>query len=213
MKKSLFLIVISLLLYLSESNEKLLENNSVSKLISMVRMEIIDKSLKDLPRREDANILKMVSKMVNAKEEYSLNEAESAYLIFKWIFENIKINFYDEDIDDPINAYNSGKGTPKALSSLFNNISYFLKVVSESISGYLKWANYRNFAIENYRNYTWNYVEIKGEYYLLDVSLAAKFKYLYPDYIYLYFGQNLKYLFVNIFQMKTNGNYYQNHIH
>jgi len=130
----------------------------------------------------------MVSKMVNAKEEYSLNEAKSAYLIFKWISENIEINFYDEDLDDPINAYNSGKGTPKALSSLFNNISNFLKVVSESISGYLKWANYRNFAIENYRNYTWNYIEIKGEYYLLDVSLAAKFKYLYPDYIYLYFG-------------------------
>ena len=85
MKKSLFLIVISILLNLSESNEKLLENNSVSKLISMVRMEIIDKSLKDLPRRKDANILKMVSKMVNAKGEYSLNEAESAYLIFRWI--------------------------------------------------------------------------------------------------------------------------------
>ena len=91
MKKSLFLIVISILLNLSESNEKLIDNNSVSKLISMVRMEIIDKSLKDLPRRKDANILKMVSKMVNAKEKYSLNEAESAYLIFKWISENIEM--------------------------------------------------------------------------------------------------------------------------
>ena len=55
MKKSLFLIVISILLNLSESNEKLIDNNSVSKLISMVRMEIIDKSLKDLPRRKDAS--------------------------------------------------------------------------------------------------------------------------------------------------------------
>ena len=91
MKKSLFLIVISILLNLSESNEKLIDNNSVSKLISMVRMEIIDKSLKDLPRRKDVNILKMVSKMVNAKEKYSLNEAESAYLIFKWISKNIEM--------------------------------------------------------------------------------------------------------------------------
>ena len=82
----------------------------------------------------------MVSKMVNAKKEYSLNEAESAYLVFKWISENIYIsfNFNKEYIDDPINAYNSWKGSPKALSSLFDNICTFLKVKSGSISGYLK---------------------------------------------------------------------------
>ena len=58
--------------------------------------------------------------MINAKKEYSLNEEESAYLVFKWISNNnIKINFFNEDLDDPLKAYNSGIGTPKSLCSLF----------------------------------------------------------------------------------------------
>jgi hypothetical protein len=188
MKKYLFLIVISLLLNLSKSIEEFIENNSVSKLISMVRTEIIDKSLQDLPRRKEVEFLQMISKMINARKEYSLNEAESAYLVFKWISENIKFNYYDEDLDDPINAYNSGKGTPKSLCSLFNNMSKYLKVVSDSISGYLKW-DYRN-EIQSDRNYTWNYVEIQGEYYLLDVSIVSdtEFRDNYAEFIYLYFG-------------------------
>ena len=188
MKKYLFLIVISLLINLSKSIEEFIENNSVSKLISMVRTEIIDKSLQDLPRRKEVEFLQMISKMINARKEYSLNEAESAYLVFKWISENIKFNYYDEDLDDPINAYNSGKGTPKSLCSLFNNMSKYLKVVSDSISGYLKW-DYRN-EIQSDRNYTWNYVEIQGEYYLLDVSIVSdtEFRDSHAEFIYLYFG-------------------------
>ena len=184
----MFLIILSLLSKLSKSIGELKENNSVSKLISMVRTEIIDKSLQDLPRRKEVEFLQMISKMINARKEYSLNEAESAYLVFKWISENIKINFYDEDLDDPINAYNSGKGTPKSLCSLFNNMSKYLKVVSGSISGYLKW-DYRN-EIQSDRNYTWNYVEIQGEYYLLDVSIVSdtEFRDSHAEFIYLYFG-------------------------
>jgi hypothetical protein len=85
MKKYLLLIILSLLSKLSKSIGESIENNSVSKLISMVRLEIIDQVLKDLPRIKEANILQMVSKMVSAKKEYSLNEAESAYIVFKWI--------------------------------------------------------------------------------------------------------------------------------
>ena len=189
MKKYLFLIILSLLSKLSKSIEESIENNSVSKLISMVRLEIIDQSLKDLPRIKEANILQMVSKMVSVKKEYSLNEAESAYLVFKWIAQNIWIDFNEENLDDPINAYNSGRGSPKALSSLFNNISTFLKVKSDSISGYLKCATYKDYTIQSDQNYTWNYVEINGEYYLLDVSRAiSKLKISFNNYLYLYFG-------------------------
>ena len=154
----------------------------------MVRLEIIEQSLKDLPRRKDVNILQMVSKMVKAKQDYSLNEAESAYLVFKWIIQNIWVDFNDENLDDPINAYNSGKGSPKTLSSLFNNLSAFLKVESDSISGYLKSENYRDYKMESDKNYTWNYIEINGEYYLLDVSMAVHLSISFSNYIYLYFG-------------------------
>jgi len=56
MRKFLFLIILSLLFNLSECIGELIENSSISKLISMVRMEIIDKSLSGLPRREEVNI-------------------------------------------------------------------------------------------------------------------------------------------------------------
>ena len=154
----------------------------------MVRTEIVDKSLSDLPRIKEANILQMVSKMVSAKKEYSLNEAESAYLIFKWISENLYFSFNNEYSDDPINAYNSLDGSPKALSSLFDNICSFLKVKSGSISGYLRATYYRNYNMLSDSNYTWNYVEIEGEYYLLDISLASLNKFGLHEFIYLYFG-------------------------
>jgi hypothetical protein len=173
---------------LSKCSEELKGNNSISKLISMVRTEIIDKSLQDLPYRKEVNFYKWLVKC-NAKKEYSLNEEESAYLVFKWISLNIKVNLFDEDLDDPMKAYNSGIGTPKSLSSLYNKFSYYLKVVSDSISGYLKWSNLSHI-FEINRNYTWNYVEIKGEYYLLDVSIAGfnELRNSFPDFIYLYFG-------------------------
>ena len=132
--KRMFLNLFILFLLLNWS-----EGNSVSRLKEMVRMDIIDKSLLYLPKRNEVNILQMIRQMIKAKEEYSFNEAESAYLLFRWISENIEFGFNEETTDEPISAYNLGKGTSKALSSLFNNISYFLKVVSGSISGYLKW--------------------------------------------------------------------------
>ena len=65
MKKIYFyLFTLSLLLNLSESIEESKENNSVSKLITMIRMEIIDKSLLYLPKRKEVNILKMINQMM-----------------------------------------------------------------------------------------------------------------------------------------------------
>ena len=153
-------------------------------------MEIIDKSLLYLPKREEVNILQMVKQMVNAQEKYSLNEAESAYLAFKWIAQNIRNDFYKEEgSDEPITVYNSGSGNPKGISSLFNNICMFLNVVSDSISGYLKIADYKNDVIKSDKEYIWNYIEINEEYYLVDVSIVAEFTSTYwSDYIYAFFG-------------------------
>ena len=182
--KRMFLNLFILFLLLNWS-----EGNSVSRLKEMVRMDIIDKSLLYLPKRNEVNILQMIRQMIKAKEEYSFNEAESAYLLFKWISENIEFGFNEETADDPISAYNLGKGTSKAISSLFNNICNFLKVVSGSISGYLKWPNFWDYELKSDRDYTWNYIEINGEYYLLDVTLTSRFK-IIPgiDYIYIFFG-------------------------
>ena len=141
-------------------------------------------------KKKEVDILKMLKQMVNAQEKYSLNEAESAYLAFKWIAQNIRNDFYKEEgSDEPITVYNSGSGNPKGISSLFNNICMFLNVVSDSISGYLKIADYKNDVIKSDKEYIWNYIEINEEYYLLDVSIVAEFTSTYwSDYIYAFFG-------------------------
>ena len=187
MKKIYFILFILFLLSLfPKSIEESTENNSVSELIEIVRIETIDKSLLSLPKRTEVNILKMANQMNKVKEEFSFNEAESAYLVFKWIAQSIEVNFYDEYSEDLTNAYNSGKGTPKQLSSLFNNFCRFLNVTSDSISGYLKWVNTKNVELISNRYYTWNYVQINGKYYLIDVSLASDMK--FSRYDYLHFG-------------------------
>ena len=183
------LLILSLLSNLSKCNEDSIINRSISKLIGMVRMEIIDKSLLYLPKRKEVNILQMVKQMTEAKEKYSLNEVESAYLVFKWIAQNIIHNFYNEESDEPITVYNSGWGNPKGISSLFNHMCMFLNVVSDSISGYLKFADFRDYDIKFDKEYIWNYIEINGEYYLVDVSMVAEFTSTYwSDYIYAFFG-------------------------
>ena len=95
------LFILSLLSNFSECVEESLKNNSISKLIGMVRIEIIDKSLLYLPKRKEVNILQMINQMMKEKDKYSLNEAESAYLVFKWISQNIVTSNKDEESDDP----------------------------------------------------------------------------------------------------------------
>ena len=182
------LFILSLFSNFSECIEESLQNNNVSKLIGMVRTEIIDKSLLYLPKRKEVNILQMINQMMKEKDKYSLNEAESVYLVFKQISQIFVTSNKDEESDDPIYVYNSGKGTPNGISSLFNNICTFLRVVSDSISGYLKSLDSQR-RIECEREYTWNYVEIDGEYYFIDVSILSDVMNNYwSDYFYLFFG-------------------------
>ena len=69
MKKIYFILsILSLLSFFEKSIEESIENNSVSELIEIVRMEIIDKSLLSLPKRTEVNILKIGNQMNKLKE-------------------------------------------------------------------------------------------------------------------------------------------------
>ena len=189
-KKLLILFVLSLLLNLSKTIDESLNKSSVSKLIEMVREDIIDKSLLYLPKINEVNILQMCNQMSTVKEKYLLSDIESAYLVFKWITQNIQTYLYKEEgLDDPIGVYTSGKASPKGVSSLFNLICGFWNIKTDSISGYLKLFNIYEADIEIKKNYTWNYIEIDGEYFLIDLGMAYDLKVSnFLDYIYVYFG-------------------------
>ena len=193
MKKIYFILfILSLLSYLSKSVDIQLNRNTISKLIGKVREELVDKSLLYLPSKNKVNILEMGNEMKKAIKEYSLSNIESAYLVFKWINQNLIANFSNSKTNDATKTYNLGKGSPKGMSSVFSTICGFLDLKTESISGYLKWYNRTdrwNEELEIIKNYTWNIIEIDGELYLIDVSMAYDVKKNnFPEYMYWYFG-------------------------
>ena len=85
-----------------------------SKLIDQVRKDVVNKALLKLPKRENLDILKMCLKMSSFKSSYSLNDAESAYLVYKWISQNIEHDKNNEKQGNNSTAiatvYKTGKG-------------------------------------------------------------------------------------------------------
>ena len=194
MKKIYYkLFILCLLTFLSKSVDVQLNRSLISKLIGKVREELVDKSLLYLPSKYKVNVLEMGNEMKKVINQYSLSNVESAYLVYKWMNQNLEADLTNGKTDDPAATYNLGAGSSKGISSLFNTLCGFLRLKTGSISGYLKWVNDANkydIQLEIIKNYTWNIIEIDDEFYLIDVSLAneVKKRYHYPEYSYWYFG-------------------------
>ena len=112
----------------------------------------------------------MLNQMLDVKEKNSLTKVDSSYLIYKWIATNIEIELMGKN-EDLSSVYNSGKGTGKGISALFNKMCDNLKVEAGSKFGYLKTSGVESEDIIT----TWNYILIDGEYYLIDISSRIGF--------------------------------------
>ena len=142
-----------------------------SKLIDQVRKDIVKKALLNLPKRESLDILKMCLEMVAFKSTYSLNDAESAYLVYKWIEQNIKYDYEGEKNGDSSTAlatvYKTGKGGVTGITGLFNTMCSLLKIEADTILGLTK-AISRGIKIVT-KEHSWNYILIDNQYYLIDI--------------------------------------------
>ena len=91
-----------------------------STLLDQVRIDVVNKALLKLPKRENIDILKMFLEMSNAKEDNSLNDAESAYFAYKWIGQNIEYdclgNIFGNSSTFPETTYKDGKGGEIGIS-------------------------------------------------------------------------------------------------
>ena len=177
MKKIYFIFFIfAFHLNLSESIDVLKEVKSHSKLMGMVRKEVVEKAMLYLPKKSDANILQMLTQMKKAKEENSLTDVDSAYLVYKWISVNLVAKIPKGE-EDPAKAYESGNGNSIGLSSLFNRMCSFLNLETDSINGYFKLVS-RDSEEETkeYVEFSWNYLVIDGENYLIDVAMGSEFE-------------------------------------
>ena len=114
-------------------NEPLLLSSKITNYtnpLNKVRKAIINTALAALPKREAIDELKMNLEMKSIKNKYSLNEAECAYFIYKWIADNIVYDCYgthhNEESYGENATYKNGKGVCTGFSYLFRTMTRFL---------------------------------------------------------------------------------------
>jgi len=181
MKQELILmILISLFLFsnniLDEEPLLFVSSSSYSNPINKVKKASVDKALSSLPKRESTTLENMYVAMKKAQTKYSLNEAESAYLVYKWLSENIKYdcynfvhNLYNYDVES---SYSNGEGVCYHFSSLFYYMCESLGLEAILEEGYSKGASYVIGTVPSI-NHDWNVVKIDSIYYLIDVTWGS----------------------------------------
>ena len=152
------------------------ENNYKNPL-DTIRKDIVDRALFSLPDRTSVDERSMCTAMNNVKNEYDLSEAESAYLVYRWLAENIVYDCYGlnhGNIDyTEEGTYNKGKGVCAGYSSIFETMCKSLGLESEYIIGYSKNSRFIPGVIPKQTDHAWNSVKIDSSYYLVDVTYGS----------------------------------------
>ena len=167
-----------------------------SYLLDQIRKDIINIVLLYLPKRETIDILKLGIEMSKVKEEYSMTEPEIAYFIFEWITQNIQSDCISinkgNSSTDAATTYKEGKGGPIGISELFNTLSSFFNIESNTILGLTKIDTFFNKQVIEVQEHAWNYILIDNKYYLLDATLGGGYCYqkntFYKKHTDFYFG-------------------------
>ena len=147
--------------------------------LNKVDKNAVDNALNSLPKRASVTIDKMISSMNTAKSTYNLNQASSAYMIYKWDAQNIKYDCYNYNhdrskIDYSLDGtYSKGVGVCDGYAKLYLNLSKSIGLEAERVVGYSKGASFIPGRIPSSTDHAWNAVKIDGKYYLLDVTWGA----------------------------------------
>lgn len=145
--------------------------------LSTIRKGLIDIALSSLPARATASEQEMISRMQNAQKIYSLTEAESAYLVYKWIGSNIVYDCYALNhggIDyTEAGTYKKGKGVCAGYSYIYETMSKSLGLEAEYVVGYSKGAGFVPGVIPKKSDHAWNVVKIDSKYYLIDSTWGS----------------------------------------
>ena len=152
-----------------------IEKSSYSLLLGNIRIDEVIKAISFLPPRQNLNILQMCLKMKNAKDDYSLTMEETAYLVFRWISQNIEVDCddYDGKYQSALTTFNSGKGGFVGISNLFLTLCLRLNIHSELINGYVKTMKNSDGKIVAEEEHVWNLIIINDKNYLVNPTLGA----------------------------------------
>lgn len=145
--------------------------------INSVRKSLIEIALTSLPARATASEQEMISRMKSAQKIYSLNEAETAYFVYKWIGTNIVYDCYGlhhGGIDyTELGTYNKGKGVCAGYAYIFETMCNSLGLEAEYVIGYSKGEGFVPGVIPRQSDHAWNAVKINSQYYLVDITWGA----------------------------------------
>ena len=155
----------------------LASSTSYSTPLETVRKATVDQVISSLPKRTSVSEASMCNSMNAAKTTYSLSEAESAYLVYKWIAQNIAYDCYALNhggIDyTESGTYNKGKGVCAGYAQIFKTMCISLGLEAEYVVGYSKGAGFVPGVIPQQSDHAWNAVKIGSSYYLVDVTWGA----------------------------------------
>ena len=177
----MFLLLIILTLFSDSLLTYQSDPSYYSQLLPFVRKDVITKILLLLPNRNNVNILLMSNEMNKYKNEYSLNEAESAFLVYSWIGENIEVDCDINNNEDqfPVNVYNWGKGNYIGFAGLFYTFVSNLNIKVIPIQGKKKvLAEEVSEDVITVVPHVWNSIFINNTYYLVDAAGGAGYCYI-----------------------------------
>ena len=145
-----------------------------SNLLGKINRGLVITVLNSIPKRTTMQFTQFLNTINNKKKTYNLNDQDSAYLAYKWIAQNIFVQYNLGQGNIPQNVYQFGRGSPFGISRLFKVMSDNLGFQSIYISGYVKVLrkfNYTEMISEIYS--AWNVITFGQQTYLVDASLGA----------------------------------------
>ena len=155
----------------------LLNSEVYSNPLDTVRKGTVDQALKSLPKRQSGNQDDMISSMITAKTQYTLTEAECAYLVYKWLSQNVAYDCYGLNhggIDfSELGTYNKGKGVCAGYALIFEKMCDSLGLESNYVVGYSKGDGFTPGVIPKQSDHAWNSVKIGSSYYLVDSTWGS----------------------------------------
>ena len=173
--RKLCLIYIIVFIFLIPFAFNYAEQSTYSLLLGNIRSSQVKSAKNYLPKRQSVNILQMCMQMKNAKDDFSLTTAETAYMVYIWISENIEVDCdnYDGKYQSALTTFNTGKGGFVGISNLFLTMCLRIDIHSELINGHVKSMKNSDGKIIAEEEHVWNLIIIDDNYYLVNPTLGA----------------------------------------
>ena len=148
----------------------------INLLLKEIKYSKIDKILRDSPIRTKTTLEKLIKYFQKNAKKLSL--VERAWLVYKWITENIEYDFKgvnNENYDISEEAtFKRGKSICSGYAGLYKKICESLELKVERIGGYSKGFNFKlTKNIEESEKHEWNAVQINNDWFFIESTWGA----------------------------------------